>query len=183
MSDAESIPEMPTLKTERLVLTPLTVADAAVMYQELSDAELYEYMDAEPPESEALLTEYYRQLEGRISQDRDERWLTWILRRDASGEPMGFVRATIASEALGIIAYTVFRRFHRQGFAGEATRAVLSHLLEEGIEQFVARVNPHNEPSKRLLKKFGFEVASNGTAPGTDLFFTADRHSLRLAPA
>ena len=53
MSDAESIPEMPTLKTERLVLTPLTVADAAVMYPELSDAGLYEYMDPEPPESEA----------------------------------------------------------------------------------------------------------------------------------
>jgi RimJ/RimL family protein N-acetyltransferase len=183
MSDAESLPAIPTLKTERLVLTPLTADDAAVMYPELSDAGLYEYVDAEPPESEAQLAEYYRQLEGRISPDRDERWLNWIVRRGETSEPIGFVRATIASESLGIIGYTVFRRFHRRGFAGEATRAVLSHLLEEGIEHFVARVNPQNEPSKRLLKKVGFEVASGGTAPGTDLFYTADRKSLRLAPA
>jgi RimJ/RimL family protein N-acetyltransferase len=183
MADAESLPVMPTLETERLVLTPLTVDDAAVMYSELKDARLYEYMDSMPPVSEAQLTEHYRELQQRVSPDRDERWLNWIMRSRATGEPMGFVRATIAAESLGLIAYTVFRRFHRQGFAGEATRAVLSHLLEEGIEQFVARVNPYNEPSKRLLEKVGFEVASDGTAPGTDLFFTADRKSLRLAPA
>ena len=183
MADAESVPVMPTLETERLLLTPLTADDAAVMYRELSDSRLYEYMDAEPPESEAELAEYYRQLEGRISPDRDERWLTWIVRGRATGEPMGFVRATIAVETLGIIAYTIFRRFHRQGFASEATRAALAHLLNEGIEQFLARVNPHNEPSRRLLSKVGFEVASEGTAPGTDLVYAADRNSLRLEPA
>ncbi|OAI52666.1 hypothetical protein AYO47_01095 [Planctomyces sp. SCGC AG-212-M04] len=180
MGDAESRPVMPTLETERLALTPLTAEDAAVMYPELKDARLYEYMDSEPPESEAQLTEYYRELEQRVSPDRDERWLNWIVRSRATGEPMGFVRATIAAESLGLIAYTVFRRFQNQGFAGEATRVVLSHLLQEGIGQFLARVNPHNEPSKRLLKKIGFEVASNGTAPGTDLVFAADRNSLRI---
>jgi len=183
MSDTESFPVMPTLETERLVLTPLTAEDAAVMYPELKDAELYEFMDVEPPESELQLTELYRQLEGRVSPDRDERWLNWILRKRETAEPIGFVRATIAAESLGIIAYTVFRRFHRQGFAGEATRVVLAHLLDEGIEQFLARVSPRNEASQRLLTKVGFEVASSGTAPGTDLVFAADRNSLRLEPA
>jgi len=171
---------LPTLKTERLVLTPLTVADAAVMYPELSDTELYACMDAEPPESEAHLAEYYRQLEGRISRDRDEQWLAWIVRRRETGEPMGFVRTTVAADSLGIIAYTIFRRFHRQGFASEAARAALSHLVDLGIEKFLARVSPQNEPSRRLLTRLGFELASDGTAPGTDLFFAADRQSLRI---
>jgi len=183
MAEADSTPLMPTLETERLVLTPLTADDAAVMYPELSDSGLYEHMDADPPESEAQLAEHYRQLERRVSPDRDERWLHWIVRRRTSGQPVGFVRATVAAGSLGIIAYTIFRRFHRQGFAGEAARAAISHLLDEDVEHFIARVNPHNEASKRLLTRLGFEVASNGTAPGTDLFFAADRKSLRLAPA
>lgn len=179
MADVES---MPTLKTARLVLTPLTADDAAAMYRELSDAELYEFIDADPPDSEEQLAEYYRQLERRMAPDRDERWLHWIMRRSSTGEPMGFIRATIAADSLGIIAYTVFRRFQRRGYAGEATRAVLSYLQAEGVEHFLARVNPRNEASIRLLKKAGFEVASDGTAPGTDLFYAADRNSLRLSP-
>ncbi|QDT54225.1 Acetyltransferase (GNAT) family protein [Caulifigura coniformis] len=183
MAEEDETPVMPTLETERLVLTPLTADDAAAMYPELSDSGLYEHMDADPPESEAQLAEYYRQLERRVSPDRDERWLHWIIRSRATGEPMGFVRATVAAGSLGIIAYTIFRRFHRQGFAGEATRAAISHLLDEEIEHFIARVNPRNEASRRLLTRLGFEVASSGTAPGTDLFFAADRQSLRLEPA
>jgi RimJ/RimL family protein N-acetyltransferase len=183
MAQPESTPGMPTLETERLVLTPLLAEDAAAMFPELRDLSLYEFVDAQPPESEAELAELYQQLERRVSPDRDERWLHWIVRPHSAGEPMGFVRATIASESLGIIAYTLFRRFHRQGYASEAARAVLSHLVDEGVEHFLARVNPHNVASIRLLRKLGFEVGSHGTAPGTDLFFVADRKSLRLDAA
>ncbi len=171
---------LPVLRTKRLVLTPLLASDAAAMFPELQDPQLYEFLDVQPPQSEAEVADRYRQLERREAPDRDERWWNWILRRGESDAPLGYIQATIAADSLALIAYVVFRRHQGQGYATEAAVAVLQRLVDVGIEQFLARVDPRNLVSQRLLTRLGFAVASSGTSPGTDLIFAADSRSLVL---
>jgi hypothetical protein len=60
---------MCTIATSELTLAPLGVADAEAMFELLSDAELYRYLDYPPPPSVEHLRAVYAQLEARKSPD------------------------------------------------------------------------------------------------------------------
>ncbi len=175
-----SVATMPTLESERLILSPLVAADAAAMFDGLCDPQLYRFIPDTRPESVQSLEKRYRRLERRISPDGSERWLNWKIQLKSTGQAAGFVQATVAAEFHAEIAYVLFSDFHRQGIAREATALMLEGLAAEGVTMFLARVNPGNERSQRLLDQLGFAVASSGTSPGTDLIYAADFESLRL---
>ncbi len=54
------------------------------------------------------------------------------------------------------VGYTIFAEHRRQGYAGEAVRALLDWARTEGIHRFVASVGPENEPSQKLVRRLGF---------------------------
>jgi ribosomal-protein-alanine N-acetyltransferase len=54
------------------------------------------------------------------------------------------------------VGYTVFPAYRRQGYAGEAVRALLDWAREQGVDHFIASVAPENEPSLRLVRRLGF---------------------------
>jgi hypothetical protein len=64
------------------------------MVRVLGDAAIFRFLPDDPPSLDRLRRQYAF-LEGGLSPDGAERWLTWILRPHSSGNPIGFVQATI----------------------------------------------------------------------------------------
>ncbi|MGH8945870.1 MAG: GNAT family N-acetyltransferase [Acidimicrobiia bacterium] len=91
-----------TVRTSRLVLTPLDAADAAEMVAVLSDPGLYAFTGGEPPTLYQLEELYRHQSAG--SPDDGETWHNWILRLD--GAAIGYVQATVKGENADLASRT-----------------------------------------------------------------------------
>ena len=151
---------MQTLHTKRLTLAPLLVAHADALYPILADPRQLEYLDEGAPASLDALRERYRKLESRRSADGREHWLNWalLLREDDDDNAIGFVQATVQEDRRAWVAYEVAYAWRGQGFATEATRAMVEHLLAHyAVTQCMATVDRRNERSWRLLERLAFQ--------------------------
>jgi len=52
--------------------------------------------------------------------------------------------------------YTIFPPFRRQGYATEASQALMAWAQQQGVTRFVLSISPQNEPSLRIAAHFGF---------------------------
>ena len=149
----------PYLATQRLILEPLTAGHAAELFAPLGDSALYTFLPGDPPASVETLRERYRRLEARRSPDGKELWLNWAGRQH-NGAYVGLVEATVHADATAHLAYFVFSKFQRQGFAAEMVEAVLIHLKNDvGVHEARALLDTRNEASWRLLERLGFRRA------------------------
>lgn len=149
------MPEKPTaLVTPRLLLEPLTVAHAPAMFEILCDPELYRYLDYGPPPNVEHLQRVYAELERRTSPDGAQQWLNWIVILDDA--PIGVVQATIDESRSAEIAYVFARAQWGNGYAREATEAMIGELREAyGATSLTANVDEGNIRSIRLLQRLG----------------------------
>jgi [ribosomal protein S5]-alanine N-acetyltransferase len=155
---------MQTLRTARLLLEPLLVGHAGVMFEVLSDPAIYRYLDYRPPPSTEHLQSLYMRLEQRRSPDGTQQWLNWVV-LDSSGAPVGYVQATIEAEGSAWVGYVLSSPHWGRGYAAEAMQAMLDHLgAAYGVHRFFATVEEDNERSARLLGRLAFHPAS-----GTEL--------------
>ena len=92
-----------------LVLEPQLAVHAAQMFEVLSDPAIYEFENT-PPVSAASLAERFARLESRVSPDRTEQWLNWVIRLP-TGALAGYVQATIAADGTAHIAYELGSAF------------------------------------------------------------------------
>jgi ribosomal-protein-alanine N-acetyltransferase len=138
-----------------VTLEPQLAAHAAELYAVIGDPSLYEFIDAKEPESEASLRERLLRLESRLSPDRTEHWLNWIV-RSPSGELVGYVQATVTPDQSAEIAYVIGRAHWRKGYAATACRAMIAELRSSyGVRRLTATLDPANTASLALLRKLG----------------------------
>jgi RimJ/RimL family protein N-acetyltransferase len=150
---------MNEIRTPRLILEPHVAAHATEMFTLLQDPRIYEY-ENEPPESQAWLRERFARLETRTSRDGTEHWLNWVV-RVSSGEPIGYVQATVEPGGRAFVAYVLGSRWWGQGLAQEAVRAMMEELRDAyGVRRYVAVLKRRNERSRRLLERLGFTPAT-----------------------
>jgi [ribosomal protein S5]-alanine N-acetyltransferase len=173
---------MGCIASERLLLEPLVEAHAPAMFLLLDDAELFRHLDFPPPPSLDHLREVYRRLEARHSPDASERWLNWVI-SPHGGTPVGFTQATVRPDGTAYVAYTLGRRYWGQGFADEATRAMLEHLAGiHHVRCFLATVEKANHRSIRVLERLGFHAATAQERKGHELSPTELLYVRRAAP-
>lgn len=120
-----------TLETPRLVLEPLLPRHARLLFADLSDPSRYTLIPRDPPNSVEALEQRFHRLAARSSPDGREVWLNWVARLRGSGEFVGTVEATVHPEGRAHLAYTVFRRFWRRGFAKESCECVVESLFAD----------------------------------------------------
>jgi [ribosomal protein S5]-alanine N-acetyltransferase len=146
-----------------LVLEPQLAVHAAQMFEMLSDPAIYEFENT-PPVSAASLAERFARLESRVSPDRTEQWLNWVIRLP-TGALAGYVQATIAADGTAHIAYELGSAFWRQHIGSTVVRAMLAELSSTyGVCTFAATLKERNHRSLALLQSLGFELAgSNGS--------------------
>lgn len=150
---------MQTIGAPPLLLEPLSVRHACEMFSVLSDPAIYEF-ENEPPTSEEALARRYAMLERGHSQDGTEVWLNWVVRLPG-GELAGFVQATLLRSGAAYVAYVLASRHWRQGIGSAAVTAMLTELrIQYAVRLYVAVLKARNFRSVALLRKLGFEAAS-----------------------
>lgn len=160
---------MRALTTAELVLEPLVVAHAEVMFEVLSEPGLYRYLDYPAPPSLEHLRSVYARVEGRKSPDGSELWLNWVVRRPGEA-PMGYVQATVTSRQAAWIGFVFSSKHWGRGHATQAARAVLEHVASAyGVVRCLASVEADNQRSIRLLGRLGFHEATVEEQQGHEL--------------
>jgi RimJ/RimL family protein N-acetyltransferase len=156
------------LRTERLTLTPVTLADDAFVLELLNDPGWLKNIGDRGvrtiEDARAYITERF----GKS---------LWLVVRDVAGEPVGMC-GLVDREGLDHpdIGYAYLARHAGKGYATEAARAVLAHAREAlGHKTILAITSPDNTPSQRVLEKIGLKFVQMINLPGHDgpsAFFT-----------
>jgi len=157
------------IRSARLSLIPLAVADADEMVGVLSGAALYNFTGGSPPGVGELRARYARLATGR-SPDGCEEWRNWILRREPDRAAVGYVQATIVDGGTRAeIAWVVGLNWQRQGFAAEAARALVAWLDARGVTVIQARIHPDHAASAAVARRAGL-VPTDQTNEGEQLW-------------
>jgi ribosomal-protein-alanine N-acetyltransferase len=165
------VPDLcPPLHGELVILHPLRVTHADILFPVLNDPELWQFTESTPPESVEELRRRYLRLESRMSPDREQHWLNWAIEERTTSRIGGIVQATVqSSRAAADIAYVVGRAFWGKGLASSSVRAMLAFLGSAGVTTFRATVDSKNLRSIRLLERLGFQ-AMDTTDPRNFVF-------------
>lgn len=159
------------LETERLVLEPIAESHAPAMFEHLKDARLYEYIEEKPPPSMEVLEKRYKTWRSFWDENPNELWFNWAARIRGTNDYVGYVQATVRP-AYALLAWVVFVERQRQGYAREATEAMIEHLANAwGVSAVRATIDPRNAASIELARALGLGRIGN---QGTDLLFSMD---------
>ena len=143
------------IRSARLSLVPLTVADADEMVGVLSGTALYDFTGGSPPGLDELRARYARLATGRSPDGREE-WRNWILRREPDQAAVGYVQATIVDGGTRAeIAWVVGLNWQRQGFAAEAAGALIAWLDARGVTVIQAHIHPDHSASAAVARRAG----------------------------
>ena len=155
------------LETERLNIKSLKASDAVAAFPKLQDDGLYRWISMSKPKSvDSLAADWYR-IESRISPDRKEIWLAWLVTSKSDQSPVGSIDVAIDVDGVAVnFGYYFFVNEWGKGYGTEATSAVIQHLQKHQIKKFIATVTVGNTASVAVLKKLGFEF--NRTIPNND---------------
>lgn len=144
------------LRTDRLILEPLTGAHAEALWEPMQDPAIYRWISSVPPPSVEGLQRRWTAAESRVSPQGDEAWLGWALRSRSDGAWVGKVDATVAGPVATNVGYFLFPTFWGRGLATEAVRALVSHFSDRGVGELRATVTVGNRASERVLEHAGF---------------------------
>lgn len=166
------------LETPRLVLEPLQIAHAQVLYEPLQAASIYNYIPETPPASVEVLAARYQRLAGRRSPDEQETWLNWAMREQREEVYVGILQATVYPDATAYLAYIVFPAFWGQGYAREGCERILDLLFEDyQVHVVLAEIDTRNSASIHLIESLGFQRVT--TTLNADFFKGATSHEYR----
>jgi RimJ/RimL family protein N-acetyltransferase len=149
-------PQYP-VRTERLLLRPLTAADADALLAYRSRPDVCRYVPFEPMTREVVHDRLASVWARRELTDEGQS-LTLGVEVADTGELVGDVVLFWHSRlhASGEIGYAVNHAFGGHGYATEAARALLRLGFEGlGLHRVVARVDERNESSARLARRLG----------------------------
>ena len=141
-----------TISTERLTLSPLNTTDARFIFELVNTEGWLEFIGNRNIGSEAKAIPY-------IQKILDNPNVTyWVVRLNDTGIPIGVItyikRDYLEHKDIG---FAFLPAFAKQGYAIEATKAVLNKLVsEQGLSNVLATTIPKNISSITLLKKLGF---------------------------
>lgn len=172
MRASEPRPPTVTLETERLLLRPWRVSEAAI------HRELWSERDPRVPARRRIDADgrpTVADLEESIRTAQPVLLGLLAVERKTSGGVVGYcglVDGDPESEEDPELAFELLRRFWGEGYATEASWAVLDWARSSGIEQVAASVWDWNAASRRVLAKLGFVETGSVVDPvhGTNLF-------------
>ena len=152
------------MRTARLRLEPVTVANAHSLWIILQQPDLRTYQDLPTVGAEAF-AELVGRRPRRLHPGASGRF-EWLIHVSGTRKPVGWISLRIADRdlATGEIGYSIVREARGQGVASEAVHALLSEAFDRaGLSRINAYCVPENTPSRRLLERLGF--AFDGVLP------------------
>jgi [ribosomal protein S5]-alanine N-acetyltransferase len=156
MADGATPGREVVLETDRLLLRPWRVAEAVVL------RELWTERDPRVPPHRRIDADGHptvTDLEGRIRANQPSSTGLLAVERKATHDVIGYcglVDSGPGSDREPELAFELLRRVWRQGYATEASLAVLDWARSSGYERLWATVWEWNTASRRVLAKVGF---------------------------
>jgi RimJ/RimL family protein N-acetyltransferase len=146
-------------ETDRLILRPLRVADAADLLQYQSRAEVVTYIpwpQRTIEQVEEALVKTVAEFKDTFQNDHDYANYGWELKQ--GGQVIGQSNISLEKKEhqSGDIGWVVHPDFKAQGYAAEATRKMLDVGFNHyGLRRITAYIDIRNEPSIKLAKAIG----------------------------
>jgi ribosomal-protein-alanine N-acetyltransferase len=151
---------MTTLRTDRLVLTRVSEADAAFILELLNDPGWIANIGDRNVRTEDDARAY---IADRFTPN------FWLKAADAAtGEPLGICGIVPTRPGMDApdLGYAFLARHSGRGYATEAARAVLAHGLGPlGHKKLLAITTVSNTPSQKVLEKLGFVRGADRQLP------------------
>ena len=147
-----------SLGTPRLVLRPLTAADAPTVLFLRSDPGTMRYIGRDPLQTLAEAQELIAFWNGLVETDAAVTW--GLARPEAPAALIGTICLwnLQAAHRQGEIGYSLHPDSRGQGLMGEAVEAVAAFgFAALHLHRIEARLHPDNAASARLLARHGFE--------------------------
>lgn len=147
----------PTLETERLILRKVTKKDAKDLYEYCSDPVSSRYSDWQP---HGELADTKQFIKGLLSSFSHGEYFMWCIELKESGKVIGSVSITEMDRHYKVaeLGYGILKAYWNQGYATEATVAVLDYLFcTVGVQRVFARIVTENLASVRLALRLNME--------------------------
>lgn len=144
------------IETERLILRPLTVADAEAGYRNwCSDPKVTEYLTWPPHGSVEVTEKIFKMWEDSYSEPQFYQW--GIVLKEL-GEPIGSISVVEMDERTDTlqVGYCIGSNWWHRGIMSEAFSAVIDFLFEEvGANRIEAKHDSKNPHSGGVMSKCG----------------------------
>jgi [ribosomal protein S5]-alanine N-acetyltransferase len=159
------IGSMAVLRTARLALREFTLADLDALMDVFGDAEVMRYGDG--VQCRAWVQAWIERC--RIGYGAGH--APWAVDVCASDVTIGYCGLTAIPDLAGRdeieLGYRLARQSWGHGYATEAARAVIEYALRDiGLARVVARVDPGNTASVRVVEKIGMRHERDVLLPG-----------------
>lgn len=159
------IPKEPIIKTERLILRPLTVADAQAVFEWGSDPIVNRFM------SYPLLTVIDQAMEWLKSVETDKTEWNWGFVRKDNGKLIGSgsIGPNVDMAGYWGIGYNIRYDCWNKGYTTEAMKAVIQFAHHElGVNKICSDHAVGNPASGRVMEKCGLKFHHMGEYSKTD---------------
>jgi RimJ/RimL family protein N-acetyltransferase len=161
------------LETERLLLRPWRVSEAAIQRELWAERDPrvppHRRIDADGHPTVADIEEWIRSVQPSTTG-------LLAVERKTEGDVIGYcglVESGRRPDGEPELAFELLRRVWGQGYATEASWAVLDWARSSGYDRVSATVWEWNTASRRVLAKLGFtETDAEDTVHGTNVFTT-----------
>lgn len=159
-----------SIVSQRLVLEPLLGSHAELLFEGLTEPQLYRWISTPIPQSVEVLRRHWIAVGQRGVGPGGERALQWAARRASDGRYVGKLDADVVGTVATNVGYIILLPFWNQGYATEAVWALAAYLEGQGISEQRALVTLGNQASARVMRKAGFEqtriIPDNDTIRG-----------------
>lgn len=148
------------IHTANLVLEPMGIHHAELLFDALQSEELYTFIPLNPPSDvDALRQKYARWSKGK-SDDGKEIWINLAIFHPRLDAYVGTLQSTIMiDQKKAYIAYEVFPAFQKQGIAKEACSAMIEYVTRQyTLREILAHADTRNQASVALLESLGFAL-------------------------
>lgn len=172
---------MPVLETERLVLRPMSAADAEALYRISNEPAVRHYLWDDRPVSRVTIERVVAQSVRLFSEERLGLFGIRLRDREEVVGFCGFARLQDMEEVE--LVYELDPELWGRGIATEAARACLGYAFKEvGLERMIAGTDRPNVASLRVIEKLGMKIIGNinPRAP-EDPYFAIDRQNFLAA--
>ena len=142
------------IRTERLVLRPVTMDDVDTTHAYASDLENTKFMMFLPYESPEETCDAVQKAVDEWRKT-EPAFLEFAITKD--GQHIGGITLYIVEDrTVGELGWLLSKHHWRRGYVMEAAKAVMDYAREQwGIKRIFACCDSENEPSYRLMEKLG----------------------------
>jgi RimJ/RimL family protein N-acetyltransferase len=148
-----------TIETERLILRPLRAEDVADLLEYQSHPEIVRYIPWPERTREQVveaLAKTIAESKDSLSESGDFIVFAWELK--STGKVIGQSNSGLEStrDQLVDIGWVTHQDFQRQGYAFEATHALMEYIFKNfPIHRIIANIDTRNPESAKLAEKLG----------------------------